>query len=95
MVSPIVNSCIVYMCNAYNAYTLKTPRVVALPFIYGFEHIISNQNYSLFQKKRTFNSNFFLAPPPEGLGPKLDMVDYINESSTHAQFVSLKNLQPF
>ncbi len=42
-------------------------------------------DYSLFQKKRTFNSDFFLGPPGGG-GPKLHMVDYVNGSSTHAQF---------
>ncbi len=50
--------------------------------------------YSLFQKKRTFNSDFFRDPPEEG-GPKIHMVYYVNGSSTHAQFFLLKNLQPF
>ncbi len=50
--------------------------------------------YSLFRKKRTFNSDFFRGPQG-GEGPKIHMVDYVNESSTHAQFFSLKNLQPF
>ncbi len=49
--------------------------------------------YSLFQKKRTFNSDFFCGPPWGG-GPKTHMVDYVDEGSTHAQFFSLKNLQP-
>ena len=53
-----------------------------------------NDDYSLFQKKRTFNSNFFHGPPGGG-GQKIHMVDYVNGSSTHAQFFSLKNLQPF
>ena len=50
--------------------------------------------YSLFQKKRTFNSEFFGGPPGEG-GPKIHMVDYVNWSSIHAQFFSWENLQPF
>ncbi len=33
--------------------------------------------YSLFQKKRTFNSNFFRGPPGEG-GTKIHMVNYVN-----------------
>ncbi len=33
--------------------------------------------YSLFQKKRTFNSTFFRGPRGEG-GPKIHMVDYVN-----------------
>ncbi len=48
--------------------------------------------YSLFQKKRTFNSKFFRGPPGEG-GPIIHMEDYV--SSTHAQFFWLENLQPF
>ena len=32
--------------------------------------------YSLFQKKRTFNSRFFCGPPGEG-GPKIHMVDQV------------------
>ncbi len=32
--------------------------------------------YSLFQKKRTFNSEFFCGPPGGG-GPKIHMVDYV------------------
>ena len=50
--------------------------------------------YSLFQKKRTFTSDFFCGPPGGG-GPKIHMVDYVNWSSKHAQFFLLKNLQPF
>ncbi len=50
--------------------------------------------YSLCQKKRTFNLEFFCGPPGEG-GPKTHMVDYVNGSSIHAQFFSLENLQPF
>ena len=50
--------------------------------------------YSLFQKKRTFNSEFFVALRGGG-GPKIHMVDYVNVSSIHAQFFSLENLQPF
>ncbi len=50
--------------------------------------------YSLFQKKRTFNSEFFCGPPGGG-GPKIHMVDYVLGGSTHAQLFSLKNLQPF
>ncbi len=50
--------------------------------------------YSLCQKKRTFNSEFFCGPSG-GAGPKIHMVDYVTGSSTHAQFYSLKNLQPF
>ncbi len=50
--------------------------------------------YSLFQKKRTFNSEFFCDPHGGG-GPKIHMVDYVNGGSSHAQFFSLKNLQPF
>ncbi len=50
--------------------------------------------YSLCQKKRTFNSDFFPGPPGGG-GPKIHIVDYVNGSSAHAQFFSLKNLQPF
>ncbi len=33
--------------------------------------------YSLCQKKRTFNSEFFHGPPGGG-GPKIHMVDYVN-----------------
>ncbi len=47
--------------------------------------------YSLFQKKRTFNSEFFCGPPWGG-GPKIHMVDYVNGGSTHAQFFSLENI---
>ncbi len=36
-------------------------------------------SYSLFQKKRTFNSDFFCGPPGGG-GPKIHMVDYVNGS---------------
>ena len=50
--------------------------------------------YTLFQKKRTFNSEFFVTPL-EGQGPKIHMVDYGNGSSIHAKFFSLENLQPF
>ncbi len=32
--------------------------------------------YSLFQKKRTFNFDFFRGPPG-GRGPKIHMVDYV------------------
>ena len=32
--------------------------------------------YSLCQKKRTFNPEFFCAPPGGG-GPKMHMVDYV------------------
>ncbi len=42
--------------------------------------------YSLFQKKRTFNSEFFRDPPGEG-GPKFHMVDYVNGSSTHVELL--------
>ena len=38
------------------------------------------QLYSLCQKKRTFNAEFFCGPPG-GLGPKIHMVDYVNGSS--------------
>ena len=55
---------------------------------------LKSQFYSLFQKKRTFNSTFFICPAGEG-GLKIHMVDYGNGSSTHAQFFSLENLQPF
>ncbi len=37
---------------------------------------------------------FFVAHLGEG-GPKIHMVDYVNGSSTRAQFFLLKNLQPF
>ena len=47
--------------------------------------------YSLFQKKRTFISEFFRGPPGEG-GPKIHMVDCVNGSSIHGQFFSLKNI---
>ena len=33
--------------------------------------------YNLFQKKRTFNSEFFVAPL-EGGGQKIHMVDYVD-----------------
>ncbi len=33
--------------------------------------------YSLCQKKRTFNPEFFCGPPGKG-GPKIHMVDYVN-----------------
>ncbi len=52
------------------------------------------KHYSLCQKKRTFKSEFFRGPPWGG-GPKIRMVDHVTGSSTHAQFFSLKNLQPF
>ena len=35
------------------------------------------QNYSLFRKKRTFNSDFFRGPPG-GVRPKIHMADYVN-----------------
>ena len=56
---------------------------------------IANESteYSLFQKKRTFNSDFFGGPPGER-GPKIQMVNYVNGSFTYAQFISLTNLQP-
>ena len=50
--------------------------------------------YSLCQKKRTFNPEFFCGLPGGG-GPKLHMVDYVNGNSTHAQFFPSRNLQPF
>ncbi len=50
--------------------------------------------YSLCQKKRTFNSEFFRGPSGGG-GPKIHMGDYVNGSSTHAKLFSLENLQPF
>ncbi len=50
--------------------------------------------YSLCQKKCTFNPEFFCGLPGGG-GPKMNMVDYVNGSSTHAHFFPLKNLQPF
>ncbi len=56
--------------------------------------MLNSKPYSLFQKKRTFNHDFFCGLPGGG-GPKIHMVDYVNGSSTHAQFFSLKNLQPF
>ena len=37
----------------------------------------------------------FFHGPPGGGGPKIHIVDYVNGSSTNAQFFSLKNLQPF
>ncbi len=46
--------------------------------------------YSLCQKKCTFNSEFFCGPPGEGR-PKIHMVDYVNGSSTHAQFFPFTN----
>ena len=55
---------------------------------------LTSNNYSLCQKKRTFNLEIFCGPPGGG-GPKSHMVDYVNESSIHAQFFSLENLQPF
>ena len=39
--------------------------------------------------------NFFVAPLVEGGGAKIHMVDYVNGSSTHAQFFLLESLQPF
>ncbi len=54
----------------------------------------NTRNYSLCQKKRTFNSDFF-PDAPGGGGPKIHMVNYVNGSSTHAQFFSLQNLQLF
>ncbi len=41
--------------------------------------------YSLCQKKRTFNPEFFCGLLGGG-GPKMHMVDYVNGSSTHAHF---------
>ena len=41
--------------------------------------------YSLFQKKRTFNSNFFCEPPGGG-GPQIHMVDCVTGSPIHAHF---------
>ncbi len=46
-------------------------------------------SYSLFQKKRTFNSDFFPGPAGGG-GPKIHMVDYVNGSSTNTQFFFVK-----
>ena len=43
----------------------------------------SESMYSLFQKKRTFNSEFLCGPSD------------VNASSIHAQFFSLENSQPF
>ncbi len=39
------------------------------------ETAIKVWTYSLFQKKRTFNSEFFCGPPGGG-GPKTHLVDY-------------------
>ncbi len=50
--------------------------------------------YSLFQKKRTFNSEFFCSPPGGG-GSKIHMVYYVNGSSTHAQFFFVKKSATF
>ncbi len=48
-------------------------------------------NYSLCQKKRTFNSQFFRGPPGGG-GLKIHMVDYVNGTPIytidHANFWS-------
>ncbi len=41
--------------------------------------------YSLSQKKRTFNFEFFGGPPVGG-GPKIHIVDSVNGSSKHAFF---------
>ncbi len=71
--------------NEYRFYLLQASMYISTTLI----HV-----YSLFQKKRTFNSNFFCGPPGGG-EPKIHMVDYVNGSSTHAQFYLLKNLQPF
>ena len=46
---------------------------------------IHHSVYSLFQKKRTFNSYFYRGPPGGG-GSIIHMVDDVNGSSTHAQF---------
>ncbi len=43
--------------------------------------------YSLFQKKRTFNSKFFCGPPG-GLGTKIHIVDYVNGSSNGEYFIA-------
>ncbi len=46
-------------------------------------------------KESINNSEFFCAPLPGGERPKVHMVGYVDGSSKHAQFISLKNLQPF
>ena len=47
-------------------------------------------DYSLFQKKRTFISDFFRGPPGRG-GPKIHLVDYVISIST----LSLKRNAPW
>ena len=63
--------------------------------ILDYERSLSAKvTYSLCQKKRTFNPEFFCGPPGGG-GPKIHMVNYVNGSSIYAQFFLLENLQPF
>ena len=57
-----------------------------------FFSVLAHKNliqYNLCQKKRTFNPEFFCGLPWGG-GPKMHMVDYVNGSSTHAQFFPSK-----
>ncbi len=54
---------------------------------YCFQPFYAPKQYSLFQKKRTFNPDFFRGPPGGG-GPKIHMVDYVNDSYTNAQLFS-------
>ena len=49
--------------------------------------------YSLFQKKRTFTSNFFCSPPGGG-GPKIHMVNYVNGSSTPIYIINREFFAP-
>ncbi len=60
----------------------KSEIFICRPLLY----VCSLSIYSLFQKKHTFNSEFFCGPP-EGGGPNIHMVDYVNGASTHVNFL--------
>ncbi len=51
--------------------------------------------HTVYSKRNAQKIWIFFRGPPGGGGPKIHMVDYVNGSSTHAQFLSLKNLQLF
>ncbi len=59
-----------------NSDTNVQKRPFSLHGQHGQQHLYT---YSLFQKKRTFNSEFFCSPP-WGWGPKIHMVYYVNRT---------------
>ncbi len=52
---------------------------------HSFESICATLQYSLCQKKRTFNPDFFCGPPG-GRGPKIHMVDHVIDKIDYVNF---------